>query len=94
MLINTFNLNLLSSLDLAGVNLSIGQSPFTFINVNGTAFLFPYFLAPKFSQSLGYVDVRSTYQMGTLQWQYWLLTKVFKPCLFIFYLWLNFDSSI
>ena len=93
-MINNFNLSLLSSLDLAGVNLSIGQSPFTFINDNGTAFLFLHFLAPKFSNSLGYIDVRSTYQISTLQWQYWLLTKVFKPFLLNFDLWLNFDSSI
>ena len=66
MLINTFNLTLLSS-DLAVVNLSIGQSPFTFINGNGTTFLFLYFLAPEFSDSLGYIDVRSTYQMSTYQ---------------------------
>ena len=65
-MINTFNLTLLSS-DLAVVNLSIGQSPFTFINGNGTMFLFLYFLAPEFSDSLGYIDVRSTYQMSTYQ---------------------------
>ena len=93
-MINNFNLSLLSSLDLAGVNLSIGQSSFTFINGNGTAFLFLHFLEPKFSNSLGYIDVRSTYQISTLHWQYWLLTKVFKPFLLNFNLWLNFDSSI
>ena len=93
-MINTFNLPLISSLDLAGVNLSIGQSPFTFVNGNGTAFLFLYFSAPKLSNSLGYIDARSTYQMSTLQWQYWLLTKAFKPFLLTFDLWLNFDSSI
>ena len=38
--------------------------------------------------------MRSTYQMSTLQCQYWLLTDVFKPFLLIFDLWLNFDSSI
>ena len=91
-MIYTFNLTFLTSLDLAGVNLSIGQSPFTFINGNGAAFLF--FLAPKFSNSLGYIDMRSTYQMSTLQWQYWLLTKLFKRFLLTFDLWLNFDSSI
>lgn len=75
-LISTFNLTLLSSLDLAGVNLSIGQSPVAFTNDNGATFLFLYlFLAPNFSNSLGYIDVRSTYQMSTLQWQYWPLTK-------------------
>ena len=30
-------------------------------------FLFLYFLAPEFSDSLGYIDVRSTYQMSTYQ---------------------------
>ena len=38
--------------------------------------------------------MRSTYQISTLQCQYWLLTDVFKPFLLIFDLWLNFDSSI
>ena len=34
----------------------------------------------------------STYQMSILQWQYWLLTKLLKPFLLTFDLWLNFDS--
>ena len=32
--------------------------------------------------------------MSTLQWQYRLLTKFFKPFLLTFDLWLNFDSLI
>ena len=89
-MINTFNLNVLSSLDLAGIQ----TITFHFIMVIELRFYSFNFLASKFRNSLGYIDIRSTYQMSILQWQYWLLTKLFKPFLLTFDLWLNFDSSI